>query len=58
MLERIDRFVGGREEYRIHRDGAAEIEELYRIRRAGDLYVEKGNIAMAEAKGMEMGETV
>jgi hypothetical protein len=58
VLEGIYRFVGGRQEYGIHRYGAAEIEELYCIRGAGDLDVEKGEIAMAQAKAMEMSETV
>lgn len=58
VLERIYRIVGGGEEYGIHRYGASEIEELYRIRGTGDLDVEEGEIAMTQAKGMEMRETV
>lgn len=58
MLERIYGFAGRMDEYGVHGDGTTKIEELYRVRGMGDLYVEKGEVTMAQAIKVEMGETV
>ena len=56
VLEGIYGFVGGGDKDRIDGDGTAEIEELYRVGGKGDLDVEEGQIAVAEAKGVEVGK--